>query len=407
MHRRPARWTANDLLGKKDLSPMPGFPLDDGIIEDVIRYHSGLPGYRTTPLLPLRRLASSLGLGGIWVKDESKRFGLNAFKGLGGSYAIARLLGRSLGIEAGKIGYERLKEAAQGVKPHTFVTATDGNHGRGVAWAARTLGQKAVVFMPKGSSRSRIDAIAGEGAEVFVTDANYDDTVRVAAAYSAENGCSVVQDQAWEGYEEVPTWIMYGYLTIMEEITGQLKESGEGMPTHVLLQAGVGSFAGSMVAYLDHTMGQDMPKVVLMEPEKAACLYESAKSEDGCMVNVTGSLETIMAGLSCGEPNPIAWGVTRSKAAAFVSCDDEVAALGMRVLGNPLGDDPRIVSGESGAVGAGLLKLMAKEGSLSGLGGRLGLDPSSRVLMISTEGDTDPDRYRKIVWEGAWPLERR
>ena len=144
-----------------------------------------------------------------------------------------------------------------------------------------------------------------------------------------------------------------------------------------------------------------------MEPEKAACLYESAKSEDGCMVNVTGSLETIMAGLSCGEPNPIAWGVTRSKAAAFVSCDDEVAALGMRVLGNPLGDDPRIVSGESGAVGAGLLKLMAKEGSLSGLGGRLGLDPSSRVLMISTEGDTDPDRYRKIVWEGAWPLERR
>ncbi|MBP7111090.1 MAG: diaminopropionate ammonia-lyase [Firmicutes bacterium] len=406
MHEKPARWTMNDLPGKKHLKPMPGFALDDKIIESVMRYHSGLPGYCMTPLQPLKALASSLGLGGIWVKDESRRFGLNAFKGLGGSYAIARLLGRELGIEEDRINYRSLKEAALRNKSATFVTATDGNHGRGVAWAARILGQKAVVFMPKGSSKSRIDAISGEGADVFVTEVNYDDSVRIAASYSADRGFFVVQDQAWEGYEEVPTWIMHGYLTIMQEIMEQLKASGDGMPTHVLLQAGVGSFAGSMIAYLEHAMGEDMPKVVLMEPDKADCLYESAKSEDGAIVDVKGSLDTIMAGLACGEPNPIAWGVTRGRASAFVSCDDEVAALGMRVLGNPLDGDPRVISGESGAVGAGLIKLMANGGSLSGLGEQLGLGASSKVLMISTEGDTDPDRYRKIVWEGAWPNSR-
>lgn len=409
MDHEVIKWRINK-KGKADVSPdIPDFKVNDEIAHKVAAFHASLPGYKPTALHRLKGLAEHLGLGEILLKDESTRFGLNAFKGLGGSYAVAKLLFEMRAKERGPAEFSRFVQEALEQKhmdSYTFVTATDGNHGRGVAWAARVFGGKAAVFMPKGSSKARFDAIAAEGAEVTITDVNYDDTVRMASSYAESNGYILVQDQAWDGYTQVPSLIMQGYLTIMHEIMQEIVQIGVGMPTHIFLQAGVGSFAASMLAYLENKMGDEMPVSLIIEPHKAAPLYESAGTEDGRMLFVGGSLDTIMAGLACGEPNPIAWRVLKRSSDAFASCSDEVAALGMRILGNPVGNDPKVVSGESGASGAGLLYLISKSGdpACKAIGEALGLGPTSRVLLISTEGDTDPDRYRQIVWEGRWPL---
>lgn len=403
------RWRMNH-KGEAKISPgIPDFLIDDDAVYEAYRFHSALPGYRPTGLHRLKALSDRLGLGEILLKDESTRFGLNAFKGLGGSFAVAKLLSEIMIPGSRILDFEKLRSACfqDGMKGRfTFVTATDGNHGRGVAWAARILGQKAAVFMPKGSSKWRYDAIAAEGADVRITDLNYDDTVRTASSFADEHGFILVQDQAWEGYTVVPSLIMQGYLTIMHETVSEIRALGLEFPTHIFLQAGVGSFAGSMLAYLEHAMGDRMPVSLVMEPHKAATLFESSGTRDGSMAFVGGGLDTIMAGLACGEPNPIAWRILKRSADAFASCADEVAALGMRILGNPLGDDSRIVSGESGAAGAGLIYLIREHGKddYGALGKAIGLGPSSRLLLISTEGDTDPERYRQITWEGRWPL---
>ena len=403
------RWRINDKGTAKVPPGIPDFHVDDDAVLEAYRFHSSLPGYEATRLHRLRALAGCLGIGEVLLKDESTRFGLNAFKGLGGSLAVAKLLSERMAPGDSRLDFHSLKAYCfqDGHKGRfTFVTATDGNHGRGVAWAARILGQKAAVFMPKGSSKWRYDAIAAEGADVWITDSNYDDSVRMASSYAHEHGIILVQDQAWEGYTEIPSLIMQGYLTIMHEIAEEIRGRGLEPPTHVFLQAGVGSFAGSMLACLEHSMGSKMPVSLVIEPHRAAPIYESAGRPDASMASVGGGLDTIMAGLACGEPNPMAWRILKRSADAFASCSDEVAALGMRILGNPLSDDPRVVSGESGAVGAGLLYLLRAhpEKEHKALVEALGLGPSSRVLLISTEGDTDPERYRQIAWEGRWPL---
>jgi diaminopropionate ammonia-lyase len=374
-------------------------------INEVVTFHQSFSQYVVTPLQSLDRLAKEFNVGKIWVKDESHRFGLNAFKVLGGSFAIGKYLSEKLGLPMNQLTFEMLKSSA--VKAEigevTFITATDGNHGRGVAWAANQLGQKAVVYMPKGSAITRLANIRAEGAVAAITDLNYDDTVRLANRHAQENGWVVVQDTAWPGYEKIPTWIMQGYATIIREALEQIVEAGDEKPTHIFLQVGVGSFAGSILGYLADKFGEERPATVIVEPDKAACLYKSIVADDGEPHAVTGDLNTIMAGLACGEPNSISWGILRDYAEWYAVCPDYVAARGMRLLANPLGSDPRVISGESGAVGLGLLSLLAERDDLKPITEKLKLNQTARILIISTEGDTDPITYKDIVWNGAYP----
>lgn len=221
----------------------------------------------------------------------------------------------------------------------TFVTATDGNHGRGVAWAASLLGHKSVVYMPKGSSLERLENIRAQGAYAEITDQNYDGAVRLADQMAKQNGWILVQDTAWPGYEEIPAWIMQGYTTIAQEIFGQLKENNLQMPTHLFLQAGVGSFAGAMLGSFAARLGEECPVTCIVEPDKADCLYRSARS--GTITPVTGDMDSMMAGLCCGEPCTISWEIIRRGAAAFFSCSDDYSARGMRLLGRPEPGDPQ------------------------------------------------------------------
>ncbi len=369
-------------------------------------FHRSFPQYNPTPLARLDGMAARLGLGSLCVKDESYRFGLNAFKVLGGSFAMGRYIAQELGRDVSEMtyGYLTSEKLREEFGQATFFTATDGNHGRGVAWAANRLGQKAVVHMPKGSAKSRFDNIAREGAQVTIEEVNYDDCVRMAAAEAAqtEHGV-VVQDTAWEDYEEIPAWIMQGYGTMAGEAAEQLRQQEIGRPTHVFVQAGVGSLAGAVVGYFANRFPTDPPKFIIMEAQIADCLYQGAKAGDGAPRMVGGDLQTIMAGLACGEPNTISWDILRNHAAAFLSCPDWVSAKGMRMLAAPVKGDPAVCSGESGAVGMGVVSAIMEDDGYKDLREALELGRDSRVLMFSTEGDTDPDKYREIVWGGAYP----
>lgn len=364
-------------------------------VEAAHRFHRSLPGYAPTPLVALPAQAARLGLGGLWVKDESHRFGLNAFKGLGGSYAIAAYLCEELGIPLDEGAFTALtapeNRARSGRK--TFVTATDGNHGRGVAWAARMLGHDAVVYMPKGSAQERLENIRAQGAQAEITDLNYDDAVRLADRMAREQGWVLIQDTAWPGYETTPTRIMQGYTTLAGEIAQVLDQP----PTHLFLQAGVGSVAGGVAGYFAALWGDRRPKTVIVEPDRADCLYRTARANDGKLHFVTGDMDSMMAGLCCGEPCTVSWEILKGVADGFVSCGDHYAAQGMRLLGRPLGADPAIVSGESGAVTAGVLEGLMTEPRLAPIRAALGLDETSRVLLLSTEGDTDRENYRRIL----------
>lgn len=375
-------------------------------MKEVYDFHKSLPGYKATPLVELDDLAKYYGVQKLWLKDESKRFGLNAFKVLGGSYAIGKYLSQKLGRDMSELPFNVLisDEVKKQLGDVTFVTATDGNHGRGVAWVANKLRQKSVVYMPKGSAKMRFDAIAREGADVSITDLNYDDAVRLANKGAEEHGWIMVQDTAWDGYEEIPLWIMQGYSTIINEIVEQLEAAKEEKPTHVFLQAGVGSFAGAVQGYLAHLYGDDRPITIICEPHGANCIYKSMEVNDGKPHNVTGDLTTIMAGLACGEPNTISWKILRDNADFSVSCDDSIAARGMRVLSSPLGNDQRVISGESGAVGLGLFTVLSeKKEEYAELMKALKIDENSRILCISTEGDTDVEGYKNVVWNGSHP----
>ena len=375
-------------------------------MKEVYDFHKSLPGYKATPLVELDDLAKYYGVQKLWLKDESKRFGLNAFKVLGGSYAIGKYLSQKLGKDMSELPFNVLisDEVKKQLGDVTFVTATDGNHGRGVAWVANKLRQKSVVYMPKGSAQMRFDAIAREGADVSITDLNYDDAVRLANKGAQDHGWIMVQDTAWDGYEEIPLWIMQGYSTIINEIVEQLEAAKEEKPTHVFLQAGVGSFAGAVQGYLSHLYGDDRPITIICEPHGANCIYKSMEANDGKPHNVTGDLTTIMAGLACGEPNTISWKILRDNADFSVSCDDSIAARGMRVLSSPLGNDQRVISGESGAVGLGLFTVLSeKKEEYAELMKALKIDENSRILCISTEGDTDVEGYKNVVWNGSHP----
>ncbi len=399
------KWVLNQCPKSEDAN-LPIMSLDN--VAAARAFHEGFPQYSVTPLADLEGMAARLGLGGLYVKDESYRFGLNAFKVLGGSFAMARYIAQQTGRDIADTTFDYLTgdELQKDFGQATFFTATDGNHGRGVAWAANRLGQKAVVHMPKGSTQTRLENIAKEGAEVTIEELNYDDCVRLAAkeADETEHGV-IVQDTAWDGYEEIPSWIMQGYGTMSSEAAEQLRALEVNRPTHVFVQAGVGSLASSVVGYFANLFPSCPPTFVVMEAGAADCLYQSAKAADGDPRIVGGDLETIMAGLACGEPNTIGWDILRNHVTAFVSCPDWVSAKGMRMLAAPLAGDPAVTSGESGAVGMGVVSTIMEDPDYADLKEALGLDGNSRVLLFSTEGDTDPIRYREVVWGGAYPTE--
>ncbi|MFO1443704.1 diaminopropionate ammonia-lyase [Bacillus sp. Bva_UNVM-123] len=376
--------------------------------KEVEKIHSFQKTHRlftTTPLYHLKQLAEYLNVADIRIKDESHRFALNAFKVLGSIYAMAKFIANRIGEDVESLSFDILQ--SEDIKKRlgelTFISATDGNHGRGVAWAARELGHQSVILLPKGSSLERLNAIRNEGAKAKITDLNYDHTVRMCAKLANENGWILVQDTAWQGYEEIPLWIMQGYATIARETAMQLKESNAEPPTHVFLQAGVGSFPAAIAACMIEYFHERPPHIVIVEPNQADCFYRSFSNDEGKREIVEGEMNTIMAGLACGEPNTIAYHILRQYAIGSISCDDSIAALGMRMYGNPLKNDPRIIAGESGAVSLGLLHSLRMDQKVENICYELGLNANSRVLLINTEGDTDPAFYRKIVWEGAYP----
>ena len=384
----------------------PGFLAPDAV-RNVQRLHRTLPDYQPTPLVRLDALAHRLGVRAVFVKDESKRFGLNAFKGLGGSYALFCTVCSELGLDAQTAAFADLQapEIREKVSKMVFVTATDGNHGKGVAWAAGQLGCEAHVYMPKGSSLLRAQAIRDAGkAEVRILDVGYDDAVRYAAQMAQENGWHLVQDTSWEGYTEIPQWIAQGYTTMAAEAAGQLEEAGFARPTHVFLQAGVGAMAGGVLGYLANRYEGARPTVCIAEPETVACIYRSFQEDDGEPHAAEDCGGTIMAGLNCGEPCTVTWPVIRDHAAWGFACPDFVSAYGMRLLGAPAAGDTQVVSGESGAVTTGLLALLATKPECSELRGLLGLNEDAVVLLFSTEGDTDPVYYDGIVREGWFAL---
>lgn len=365
----------------------------------ALRFHQGIEGYRPTALTALPGLAKKLGLSQIWVKDESSRFGLNAFKGLGCSYAMANYLCGKANIPVDRNAFSRLRspEIQSALGKLTFITATDGNHGRGVAWAAGLFGHRAVVYMPKGTVKERFENIRALGAEVQILPLSYDDAVRAAADTAQKNGWVLVQDTAWTGYETIPTQIMEGYTTLAHEIEEQLGEYGDQRPTHLFLQAGVGSMAGAVSAYFVQRWKNTCPKIIIVEPDRADCHYRTVKANDGKLHKVTEEMDSIMAGLCCGEPNSVSWEILRRCASAFISCEDACTENGMRLLGHPQPGDKAVVSGESGAVTTGVLAELLTDPRYVSYREKLGLDQNSRVLLISTEGDTDQENYKRIL----------
>lgn len=369
----------------------------------VRNFHKSFPMYQPTPLAHLSSTAKALGLGDLYVKDESYRFGLNAFKVLGGSFAMGNYVANRLGMTIESLPYEKLisPEVKSALGDLTFVTATDGNHGRGVAWTARQFQMKSVVYMPKGSAAERLNNIRAEGADASITDMNYDEAVRLANRQAEEKGWVMVQDTAWEGYEEIPTWIMQGYGTMGLEAYEQLPEK----PTHIFLQAGVGSMAGAIAGLFASIYGKNRPIITIVEPNRADCLFRTASANDGNLHIVTGDMNTIMAGLACGEPCSIGWTVLSSCADFFISCPEYVAAKGMRILGNPAGKDDRVISGESGAAAFGAVAEIMTNPALADMKKTLQLDENAKVLFFSTEGNTDQENYKAIVWDGRYSSE--
>lgn len=390
------KWKMNEMPKTEDKN-LPLMAIEE--VKKARSFHESFPQYSETPLADLKGMAEYLGLNRVCVKDESYRFGLNAFKVLGGSYAIARYIGEETGKDISELPYSVLtsQELREKFGTATFYSATDGNHGRGVAWAANKLHQKSVIIMPKGSTVTRLNHIKAENAEAWISDVNYDECVRQAAklAEKTEHGV-MVQDTAWEGYEKIPAWIMEGYGTMADEAGDQYGER----PTHIFVQAGVGSLAGAVVGYFANRYRENPPVMVVVEASAADCLYRGAAAGDGEIRIVDGDMETIMAGLACGEPNITSWDILKNHVSCFISLEDCAAARGMRMLAAPLKGDRQVVSGESGAASFAALAAIMRKDEYKELREKLGLGKDSKVLCFSTEGDTDPERWKNIVWEG-------
>jgi diaminopropionate ammonia-lyase len=364
---------------------------------DATAFHAAFSESSPTPLYLLSSLAGELQVGGILVKDESCRFGLNAFKALGASYAIYRFLcdewhaaGRPLFAVADLL-------AGRVIAPgtYTFCTATDGNHGRAVAWTAKRLLQKAVIYMPNNATAARVAAIRSEGAKVVVVDGNYDDAVSAAKRDAAHNGWQVIADTAYAGYLAIPTHIMAGYLTIFREIDRQLQSLNSPGIDYVFVQAGVGSLAAAAAWYYVNRGAAARPRLICVEPLDAACFVASAES--GKLTTVVGKGHSIMAGLDCPTPSLLAWPLIRDSFDLFLAIGDDYAVDAMRRFYYPAGSDPRVVSGESGAAGLAGLTALLTDPALAAAKEEIAITGDSHILLINTEGATDPDHFAKVV----------
>jgi diaminopropionate ammonia-lyase len=350
--------------------------------------HRRLPEYAASPLRELPAVAAQLGLGSVWAKDESSRLGLPAFKILGASWASYRGLSKRLGHEPKPwTNIEELAEAFASLRPLTLATATDGNHGRAVARAARWYGISAHIYIPKGTAAAREDAIRSEGAEVTVVDGSYDDAVAMAAA-SAGPDTLIVSDTSWDGYTEIPTWVTEGYETIFAEADEQLAEAGATQPNAVFMQVGVGTLAAAVVNH--YKIPGRGTKLVAFEPETAACLIAALEADE--IVTVPGPQTSIMAGMNCGTVSQIAWPVLRDGIDAAMTVSDDSARTAMRAYA-----DAGIVSGETGASGLAALMELLRDPAADRARSHLGLGPESSVLVFSTEGATDPVAYEQVV----------
>ncbi len=336
--------------------------------ENVHKFHQSMKEYEPTPLHSLNSLAEHLNVKGLYVKDESYRFGLNSFKGLGVSYALNELIRKNPQTE------------------YTFVSCTDGNHGKALAWRANVLGYKAIIFMPKGSESRRVKAIEKYNAEVIVTQMNYDDTVRYASDYAKEHNYYFVQDTALPDYDDVPNDIVLGYSTMIMEALNQIPE----MPTHIFLQAGVGSMAGGVVWYLYNKYQDKLPFIGVIEADSVACIYESVKQNK--MINIGGEPFTAMAGLNCGEANLATFPLLKAKCGCFIKCSDEITFQGMKRAKLPIKNDPFFSSGESGAVGLGFVEEVLSSFEHNYLKTRLNLNENSVILVFSTEGELEDEQ---------------
>lgn len=349
-------------------------------------------GYTPTPLYHLKNMAKSLSLSDIIYKDEGPRFGLGSFKALGGAYAGLRILQRELAVRLGRkdvtMADIRAGVYADDVAKITLASATDGNHGRSLAWGAQRFGVPCQIYIHRDVSEGRAQAMRDLGAIVTRVDGDYDASVEDVRNDADANGWFVVSDTSWDGYTQPPTDVMAGYGVMVNEIVQELVTP----PTHVFLQGGVGGLAAAVAAGLRQHWGDKAPRVVVVEPELAACLFASAKT--GEVTNVAINEETLMAGLSCGEPSPLAWNVLREEAQDFLTIPEAIVAPAMRLAGRPVGGDPSIVAGESAVAGFASVIAAASQDSLRDA---LGLNADARVLVVGSEGATDPEIYAHLM----------
>lgn len=361
-----------------------------GPAADTRSFHRRLPSYRPTPLVRADSLASELGLSQVWVKDESDRLGMPSFKILGAAWATYRAL-QVLGgfTDDDWTDVEDLATVVSRTTPvRRLAAATDGNHGRAVARVARWLGMAASIFVPTGTAAARIDAIRAEGATVEVVDGGYGDAIRRSAVEASEE-CLVVSDTSWAGYEDVPRWVVEGYSTVFDEADEQLRAAGARPLTALFVQAGVGALAAAAVRYVRGDVARRDVRLVCVEPLSAACNLQSMRA--GEIVSIPGPHESIMVGLNCDEPSLIAWPEVSAGFDVFLAVDDDAAREAMRCLARA-----GIVAGETGAAGlAGLMEL--RTGAARACGDQIGLGPTSSVLVLTTEGATDPVAYHDIV----------
>ncbi len=356
--------------------PVPSRPVDAVVRE----FHRRLPGYVPTPLREAPNVAEALGVRSAYVKDESNRLGMPSFKILGASWATYRLLCEKIGVTTQPIlDLTELGELLVPRLPLELVAATDGNHGRAVARMARQLGLTAHIFVPEDMAPARVAALSGEGARVSMVAGGYDDAIRASAAVSDKSHL-VVSDTSWPGYSEVPRWVIDGYSTIGLEIDEQLTRAGLAYPSVVAVQVGVGAFAASMVS---HFHGR--ARLVAVEPSRADCVLASV--EAGRPITIPGPQDSIMSGLNCGAPSLVAWPVVSTGIDWLAAVDDGDAESAMRLLAAD-----GIVSGESGA--AGLAGLLAFRDEFD-------LNKTDGVLVVSTEGATDPTAYDRIVGQSS------
>lgn len=348
-------------------------------------------GYAPTPLHSLSCLADKLGLGAIMYKDEGPRFGLGSFKALGGSYAGLLVLQRELSKNLNRhVELSEIRDGsiAKDVAEITLVSATDGNHGRSLAWGAQAVGAPCRIYIHKEVSEGREKSMRDLGAEVIRIEGDYDESVRVTRDEAEENGWFVVSDTSWEGYTRTPTDVMAGYGVMIDEII----EQSDRMPTHLFVQGGVGGLAAAMAARLRQKLGAESPRVIVVEPELAACLYASGKAGEKTIFNI--DQETMMAGLSCGEPSGLAWGILASEVSDFLTIPESLVAPTMRLAGRPIGTDPKIQAGESAVAGMAALIALARNQELRE---KLNLGKNSSVLLIGSEGATDMKIYQEIM----------